>query len=351
MSRPELVLWPSDLPARPRAPQAVVVIHGILSSHRTFDVFAARLIGDPRFRDFDVYYYDYDYNDSLERNGELLAAKLAGRFAPGDSVFIVAHSMGGLVARLAVLSRHLPFVRCLFLLGTPNVGAIRTAQVAMLAQLATATLRATFAVFPRKRGISDLTIADRILARKIDDGRNTNADHVAYVTLPGLLFNEGRSYWQLGRDVATVVFSLMRLGLGAVDALLPALAIRLGMPHDGIVEAASNNLSPSEAGRMSEKNGAMNFPKLYPLTYLHVRTRSGERLNHVQLQSDQAIYDVVADIIHSPDRPPGSRLLGWYRGLDRRRSAPLASIGPEEAILAHDEHASAGAAEVAEGGA
>jgi hypothetical protein len=133
------------------------------------------------------------------------------------------------------------------------------AQVSLLAQLVLGTLQVAFAVFPRKEGIVDLTRAGEILESYRD--KSNYADHVDYVSIPGLYFHEGRSYWELGRDVATKVFALLQLGLTVLAVYFPRFAIRLSMPHDGIVEMVSNNLVPCVVDAKVKRRTALISPR------------------------------------------------------------------------------------------
>jgi pimeloyl-ACP methyl ester carboxylesterase len=73
----------------------------------------------------DVRFHSYDWRLGLDVLGAELAARIA---AEGEPVILVAHSMGGLVARMA--ARMLPkrLVRKIILLGTPNDGSFASVQ-------------------------------------------------------------------------------------------------------------------------------------------------------------------------------------------------------------------------------
>jgi hypothetical protein len=187
----------------------------------------------------------------------------------------------------------------------------------VLAQLLLGSLHIAFAVFPRKRGIIDLTRAGEILESYLD---NSNyAAHVEYVTIPGLYFHEARSFWALGRDAVTQLFSIFQLGLTFLEAMVSVFSIKLSRPHDGIVEMASNNLIPCVAGRESEKLNSINFPTT--VTYAHVEPYSSRNLTHVQLHSDRDVLETVAEIILAqPTNPTNSRIETWYANLVQGRN-------------------------------
>ena len=307
------------------APRAIVFVHGIFSSHDSFRRMHQNFYEDTRFKDFELFYYDYDFNEALAKNGARLADALASRFGSSDFLIIVAHSMGGLVSRLALLSRPLDFVQCLFLLGTPNVGAMRTAQLALLADALRATLHTVVALFPRKRGIMDLTNAAQVL-----DGYRTRpyARDIDYVTIPGLYFHEARSWLERGRNFSTRVFGAMRVALSTLGAFIPLTAINLSVPHDGIVEEASNNLIPSTAGRISEKNDSINFPDRAPPTYAHVELESCQYLTHTELQADRQVFEAISSFVlfGISCGPRGHRLRPWNKALAADKKAGVIRV-------------------------
>jgi pimeloyl-ACP methyl ester carboxylesterase len=73
----------------------------------------------------EAHFHAYDWRLGLEELGAQLAGRIA---ADGQPVILVAHSMGGLVARMA--ARMLPkrWVRRLIMLGTPNEGSFASVQ-------------------------------------------------------------------------------------------------------------------------------------------------------------------------------------------------------------------------------
>jgi len=108
----------------------------------------------------DADFYPYDWRRGIDELGRQLAARIA---ADGRPVILVAHSMGGLVARAA--ARILPkrLLRKLIMLGTPNHGSYAPVQA----------LRGTY---PFVRNMSTLD-------------RKHSAEHLAqnvFCTFPGL---------------------------------------------------------------------------------------------------------------------------------------------------------------------
>lgn len=89
---------------------------------------------------FDADFWGYDWRRSVHDLGSVLARHVQG--LPGN-VHIVAHSMGGLVARAALRQGAGPRVQRLVMLGTPNHGSFMATQ-AVRATLDTIRTLATF---------------------------------------------------------------------------------------------------------------------------------------------------------------------------------------------------------------
>ncbi|XDD48105.1 lipase family alpha/beta hydrolase [Leptospira sp. WS39.C2] len=75
--------------------------------------------------DFDLYLYTYRTSNSILSNGRQFNSTLRAIFSNTDSVYIVAHSMGGLVTRVALSKEtgELPFVRLVVTLASPQYGS------------------------------------------------------------------------------------------------------------------------------------------------------------------------------------------------------------------------------------
>jgi pimeloyl-ACP methyl ester carboxylesterase len=74
---------------------------------------------------FDVDFHSYDWRLGLGELGATLAARIA---ADGQPVTLVAHSMGGLIARSAIRDLPKRLVRRLVMLGVPNEGSFAPVQ-------------------------------------------------------------------------------------------------------------------------------------------------------------------------------------------------------------------------------
>ncbi len=313
-----LSAWPPEATDPPHPWKAVVFIHGIFSSHRTFETMHQWLGQMPGFsNNVRYFHYDYDFHDGLSANGARFAGELSRVFQAHDDVAILAHSMGGLVARLAVLSTPMPFLRLIFLLGTPNSGAIRLSQLTLLSQMVQASTGQFFALFSRKSGNADLTRAALIIQEHLRGAEN--AIEIDYVSIPGLYFHAERRSWEIQRDGAGVGFALW-------DAFVSrALSVRMHRPLVGIVEETSNNLITFPSGIWHEKiNSIGEHRGDDPATYAHVRASSCGALNHVQIHNDPEVIDIVASIIAtsfrlgSPEAAPPTQpvnLENWMRRL------------------------------------
>jgi pimeloyl-ACP methyl ester carboxylesterase len=124
----DAALWPKakglSVPPgfQPRG-RSILFLHGLGSSPEAFASFATAC----RARGIQVLTFDYPNQGPLAISGQRLAddlVQLSGRY-PGVKLVIVAHSMGGLVARFA-LEKADPAPACvtdLFTVGTPHQGS------------------------------------------------------------------------------------------------------------------------------------------------------------------------------------------------------------------------------------
>jgi pimeloyl-ACP methyl ester carboxylesterase len=103
---------------------------------------------------FDAVLLDYDWRLDIATLGKLLADRLTadGR----DQIALIGHSMGGLVARAALMHAAGKQVSQLIMLGTPNSGSLAAVQA----------LRGTYSVV-RKIAMLDLRHDAEFLARNV----------------------------------------------------------------------------------------------------------------------------------------------------------------------------------------
>jgi pimeloyl-ACP methyl ester carboxylesterase len=283
---------------------AVVFVHGILSCHDTFAKMRSSFLLDPAFTAWDVAYFDYDFWQAMPDSAEQLTIALQETFGGrARELTLVCHSMGGLVSRLAVLgaSPRLPFLKRLVMLGTPNFGAIRPAQLNPLSQMVLRVTGTLWGVFTRKTGVIDLTHVHKQFAEFLDSANGTakNAVGVEYVTLPGLYYNDERFAWDSSGNMASRSLALLNLGADWLVLAFPSAAVHVDRPHDGIVEATSVSLFTDTPGYWSEKYASIHDPALRePPTCAHIEHRSHFReLTHLTLQQDDLVTDIVKGIL------------------------------------------------------
>ncbi len=106
-----------------------------------------------RSRGFAVDAHDYDWRLPVARLGRQLAARLHA--ARGKRVTLVAHSMGGLVARAALAQPGTSHVERAVLLGTPHFGSFAAVQA----------LRGTYAVVRKVARLDARSSAEELASR------------------------------------------------------------------------------------------------------------------------------------------------------------------------------------------
>jgi pimeloyl-ACP methyl ester carboxylesterase len=280
-----------------RQGEVVVFIHGMRSSPSVFDAMIDRLEGNGTLGadSRSSQPYPYEWWHAIDDN----ATKFAQFLRSVGRCQIVAHSMGGLVARLAILTAHPPLqVRRLIMLATPNAGALTTAQFGLLAQpIARLSAGLLIGQYLRSPGVRDLTRVYDVFRPHL---RSPNADGVEYVTIPGLYFHGDRPNFKDrgAQDNAEIrLFRRFVIAQQLATAVSSMVRIDIQRPHDGIVEERS--CSMGTPGQLSEKNPSLNESDRDKKTYAHLHTDEALDLTHTALVSDQRIIDLVASLIEA----------------------------------------------------
>lgn len=277
---PRLGRWRHQRPAA-SDDHVVIFVHGILSDSTTFDRLLPNLYGLDAACPFDLWTFDYDYRQPLATSADQLGEAIEGRAFGRRRVDIVGHSMGGLVARLAVLRRNLPNVARIVTLATPNHGTVSGEQLNLLGQMTTLGLRRLEPVYARASGILDLTDAHTIMRKaldemyKVDPGR---LDGKTYVSIPA-------QYYHSIRQAGDPPPSLMMGGLSFARKLLNLISgfrVSLEPVHDGIVEERSNQLHPALVGSTNE-GAYMGNRDAVAHRILHVTHRAAAEFDHVTI--------------------------------------------------------------------
>ncbi len=114
----------------------VVFVHGFTGSpNKTWGLFPQLLREDPELTGVDVWVWDYptsllQQNPSIEEIGQSLRTELGERFSTHKVIYLVGHSMGGLVIQSMITEElkqgrayNLKRIKHIILFGTPNRGA------------------------------------------------------------------------------------------------------------------------------------------------------------------------------------------------------------------------------------
>jgi hypothetical protein len=282
----------------------IVFVHGIFSDHETFNTMTEKFRENREFESWELVWFEYDFHQSIEESGAQLAVYLKDQYNDA-SVVLVCHSMGGLVGRMAILSGNAKCVTKLFLIGTPNFGAVRTGKMTVAALLALGTSRKLWGVFHRQQGVLDLTNINGVLGKYFDKNHDKlkNADKVEYITIPGLFFHENRSPKEKGNwgewEKEQNWFTELNLGIKILNGFQSVFNIHIELPHDGIVEEISNCMKPP-TGRQeaywSEKFAQIEYPESELSTYAHLPHVNARELTHTRIHNDKEIIGLVMSL-------------------------------------------------------
>jgi hypothetical protein len=285
------------------APKTIVFVHGIRSTHDTFQRLADKLYDEGiRQPNFQFGYFDYDYHKSIAESGRLLAENLKTYLNDlGEQVTIVGHSMGGLVARLALLQNghELPFVKRLVMLGTPNHGTLHTGQLGILSQCFRELTGRIWVVTTKKTGVLELTQINKLLETYWDGGAEERTRHVEYISIPATCFHEDAGFLESVLLESSRKIALVPLSMELLKAH-PCWTVQLKRPHDGIVEESSVFLGSRDiVTRYSERAlTCEGEPDCGP--YAHVVHRDFRRESHVTIQVADRTASILAALLDSP---------------------------------------------------
>lgn len=258
----------------------VVLIHGIWSSQSTWDFFLPLVTGsnssDPRFH---IYRIDYsqqagDSVDSIERGALDQLMGFTSSFKAAFSVAavqadVVAHSMGGLVARDMVLDSRFSaaenfsqgFIHKLITIGTPHNGS----QLATKLLASSSLCKGAFGLLrkPVSGGVTDMSIGNSFLNFLNNASRPISLRAHAIVGTASVA-QELAS--QIGFD--SIVWGVSN-GLVCSNLLPPIGGYEslFGGPSDLLVSAPSQSFgfNPSAVDKPSENMIHTVAPIIYPL--------------------------------------------------------------------------------------
>ena len=288
----------------PRRPlrKAVVFIHGILSGHETFEPLIEKLRTAGSDRTHRFAYFDYDFHQSIAESGRQFAQALSSRFTAECEVTIVAHSMGGLVSRLALLQdtlRELGFVKRLIMLGTPNHGTLRTGQQGILVQLIRGIGGTIIALTTKKAGIVELSDVRSLLQTHLTPSTEGRTHHVEYVTIPATCFNENVGIAESIQNPSSRFIGLLPLGFEFLKAH-PCWRVRLDKPHDGIVEESSVFMGDRGAVTRRSERRATCSGSTTGGPYMHILHDAFNRESHITIQSADQTATIIAELLTCP---------------------------------------------------
>jgi pimeloyl-ACP methyl ester carboxylesterase len=274
---------------------ALVLIHGIFSDHNTFDDMLKIWNARQFINECIIATFDYDYWDKIENNGDGLSQVLDDWSLPtGVDISLICHSKGGLVARAAIIKHgsKLLRVRKIFMMGTPNFGALRPAQLGGLLQITLASARKIYGIFPRKSGIIELTSVNKAMKEIYSVGDKSHATSIEYITVPGLFYDDERV------DLREVGVEWTGAILNNILPWLPSASIKIERPHDGIVENTSVRMDCNDQLEHEKRHCLFITKFMNPRSYAHIWNDNHNcSLMHTTIQRNEAISLMIAAII------------------------------------------------------
>lgn len=289
-----------------------VFVHGIFSSCEVFSPLKGAI--EDRCPSVDAMLdFSYPFLEPLLTNAARLNNFLDTKMPPGAEVTIIAHSMGGLVSRLAMLtgSDRRPYrVHFLVMLATPNHGAIKMNQINGIADM----IRRAVGKFPpidhRSRGLDDLTrvnsIMNDLLAGDLEAVARTK--EIDYITIPALRYNSDHPYDERPPKKLTARLLNFLASMSAQKG-----PVELTLPHDGVVEEPSVRMVSIEALDQNERTfystdaGKEALARNANVHVIHPDLRSA---NHIEVHSIERVCRLVPSLLNS------NGIDSWIAGLD-----------------------------------
>lgn len=275
--------------------RVLIFVHGILSDATTFDRLLPLLDDQFASEDVDFWTFDYDYGRHLTDSADDLADAIDRRAFGSRRVDIVGHSMGGLVARLAVLRTFLPQVTRIVTLATPNHGTINGIQLGLLGQMTAFGLRRLDPIYPRTSGMLDLTNVPKILddaLKEMSVVEPCRLEGKSYVSIPAQYFHTLR---QIGDPLPSPTMGGLTIARRLASLIL-RLRVALRPVHDGIVEERSNQLHPAPPGSSSE-GAHMGSRQEADRRILHATHQAASECDHVTVTACPEIAVLIRAVL------------------------------------------------------
>ena len=291
-------LYRMDNRPRPQAShEKIVLIHGMGSSSEVaFTKLLYHIANFDSLQQFDVWAFDYDTNQSFAESADQLVLAILAEGFRDCCIHLIGHSMGGLVARMAVLRHKVPTIRRIVTLTTPNHGAINGVALNYLGQLIALATRKIVPLYVRRRGVIDLVSAHTVMRTALEEMHKDDPSRIdgkSYISIPAQYFHTKRL---LGDPPPSFCMGGVTASIGVLNNLLNQKLITLRPVHDGIVEERSNQLSPSPVGSTSEAS-FMPTPKDRKERILHVTHEAAADHDHLTILSCKEIADLIMAVI------------------------------------------------------
>lgn len=239
----------------------------------------------------------------MRDGADALAREINAKPFSNKPITIVGHSMGGLIARLALMRHHLPSVSRLVMVTTPNHGTINGSQLNLLSQMTTNAFRKFHPIYSRVQGVAELTIVPEIvkaemLAIEKDRSKVKNISNTQYVSIPAQFFNAVRQFGDTPPSLMMGTTNLIFNAISMLRYLGLSLKVKLKPVHDGIVEERSNQLNPALPGSTNEAI-ASSSPLDISQRFCHLTHEAFADCDHVTIMQSKDLAELLSAIIQS----------------------------------------------------